>query len=67
VFKRLLIAAWALFLTAVSLIFVIRPKPGAWTEYARALPLAFVLLVFSSLIYGVSLLYREGMSRARRR
>ncbi len=66
-FRQILIAAWALFLTGVFLLFAIRPKPGPWLPYARAIrPVLFSLLLVS-FGYAMARVYREGMKRGRQR
>jgi hypothetical protein len=66
-FRRILIAAWALFLACIALVFLLRPKPDLWAPFVRAAPLVLALLLVLSFAYGVSRIYRQGMRRSGRR
>jgi hypothetical protein len=66
-FRQILIAAWALFLAGVFLLFAIRPKPGPWVPYTRAIRPVLFLLLLLSFGYAVTWVYREGMKRGRHR
>ncbi len=67
VYRRMLIAGWALFAASLLAVVVAHPKPGAWRLLARGRPVLFFLLVLGSLAYPITRVYHEGMKRARRR
>lgn len=60
---RILIAAWLLYLSAVALLFLF---PGRFVRILNTVGFSYYLplLVVASGAYGISILYRAGMSKA---
>lgn len=69
IFKRILIAGWAIYLLTVALLFAFPKRVGPifhpYIFGALYFGLGMALLLLGTLVYRVLRAYRKGMSRAR--